>query len=117
MELKDLNLSVKDIPWTEFIGGGLLFSIVKIVSEKISDVRIASIVAAFPIGLFVSLIIDKSKREKYSYEYVINLFVIMMVSLIYHFLLVNKFSIYICVGVSMFMWTIINVLRLKFTNI
>ena len=117
MELKDLKLGIKDIPWKEFFGGGILFSIVKLVSKNINDIRIASLVGAFPVGLILSLIIDRSKLNKYSYEYIINLFVILTISLIYHFLLINDFSIYVCVGISISIWAIINFLRIKYTTI
>jgi hypothetical protein len=118
MELKDLKLGIKDIPWTEFIGGGILFSLIKIISDRISDVRIASIVASFPIGLITSFIIEKSKREKYSYEYIINLIIITVVAFVYHFLLSSdKYSIYTCIGVSMLFWIIIQTIKVKYTTI
>ena len=118
MELKDLQLGIRYIPWTEFVGGGLLFSLIKIISEKISDVRIASIVASFPIGLITSFIIEKSKREKYSQLYIVNLCVLIVVASVYHYLLANvKLSIYVCIAIALLCWIIINFLKLKFTNL
>ena len=82
MALKDFHF-----PWVQFIIGGVLFSLIKIISERVSDVRIASIVAAFRIGLISSFMIEKDKRAKYVFSYSINLCVLLIVAGIFLILL------------------------------
>ena len=106
------------LPWVEFIIGGVLFSLIKIISDRVTDVRIASIVAAFPIGLITSFMIEKDKRAKYVFSYSINLCVLLIVAGIYHILLSKtELSIFISIGISLLCWLIINVLKTKFTKL
>ena len=117
MELKDLKLGIKAIPWKEFVGGGILFSSIKIISENIKDVRIASIAASLPIGLISTLLIEKSKRINYSKDYLVNVLIIGAVALSFYYLMIFNISIYISIFISIIVWVVINVLRIKYTTI
>lgn len=102
------------IPWIEFSIGGVLFALIKYLSVNISDIRISSIVAAVPIGLISVLLIDKKSAKDYSYSYIINVVILFIASVLFYLFISLGWHIYLCLIVSLSLWIILHIIRLKF---
>lgn len=107
------SLIFSDIPWIEFSIGGVLFALIKYLSENVSDVRISSIVAAVPIGLISVLIIDKRSVKDYSYSYIINVVILFFASILFYLFIGLGWHIYLCLTVSLSLWVVLHIIRLK----
>jgi hypothetical protein len=70
-----------------FIIGGLLFTGIKYTSSNVENIKLASMIAAFPLGLLSSYIIPQNKLNKYVISYFINLFILLLVISLFYILL------------------------------
>ena len=105
------NFSIK-----EFLIGGLLFSSIKYSADNISDIRISSMMAAFPIGLLSSLLIHDKKIQVYSQSYMKSIFILLITSVIFYLLhTYTGLHRHFVLIISIFVWAIINYVNIKFT--
>jgi len=109
------EVSIKDLLNKEFIIGGILFSLIKYTSNNVDDIRISSMVAAFPIGLISSLLIADKKIQGYSLSYVKSIFILLLVSVVFY-LLNNLTDLhrYITLILSIICWIVINLYDIIF---
>jgi uncharacterized membrane protein (GlpM family) len=118
MLIRGFHLKSTTFPWTQFLIGGILFTLIKIISDNVPDIRIASIVAAFPIGLLASLIIVSNEREKYSFSYMISIGVLLLVAIIYYMLIkLTTLPNTISLGIAVICWIVINIVKTTYTTI
>ena len=110
------QLSVKDFPIKEFIIGGVLFSLIKYTADNVADIRISSMVAAFPIGLLSSFLLADKKIQVYSLSYVKSIFILILISIVF-FLLHSLTDLhrYINLILSILLWIVINFMIIHFT--
>jgi len=110
------QLSFKDLSIKEFIIGGVLFSLIKYTADNVSDIRISSMIAAFPLGLLSSLLIADKKILPYSLSYVKNIVILLAVSTVFYLLnaLTNLHRHYKLL-ISIIFWVVINYMILSFT--
>lgn len=110
------QLSVKDLSIKEFLIGGLLFSVIKYTADNVADIRISSMIAAFPIGLLSSLLIADNKIQVYSLSYTKSISILLLTSIVFCLLhsytdLHRHFNLII----SIIFWLLINSLVINFT--
>ena len=100
----------------EFLIGGILFSAIKYSADNIDDIRISSMIAAFPIGLLSSLLIHDKKIRVYSQSYMKSISILLLSSFAFY-LLHNYTSLHrhINLTLSILVWVIVNYLIIKFT--
>ena len=96
-----------------FIIGGILFVTIKYLSLNIENIKYASMIAAFPLGLISSYLILDNKLENYVVAYNINISILLLSAIIFHTLLKymsrNKSLIS-----SIIFWLIINLIYIHF---
>jgi len=98
----------------EFIIGGILFSAIKYSSDNISDIRISSMMAAFPIGLLSSLLISDKKIHIYSKSYTKSIFILLITSIMFYLMhYYTSLHRHLVLIISIFLWAIINYTVLK----
>ena len=110
------NLSIKDFSIKEFMIGGVLFSIIKYTSDNVDDIRISSMVAAFPIGLLSSFLLADKKIQVYSLSYVKSIFILLLTSIVFYLLhsftdLHRHYNLIL----SIFVWIVINYMIISLT--
>ena len=110
------QLSVKDFSIKEFLIGGLLFSVIKYTADNVADIRISSMIAAFPIGLLSSLLIADKKIQVYSLSYTKSISILLLTSIVFYLLhsytdLHRHFNLIL----SFIFWLLINSLVINFT--
>ena len=106
-------MKLNDFPIKEFIIGGILFSLIKYSADNISDIRVAAMIAAAPIGLISSLLIVDKKIKIYSSSYMMNNGVLFITALgFYYFHRYTKLHRHINLILSVLFWTIVNLLIL-----
>lgn len=102
-------------PIKEFLIGGILYSAIKYTSDNVSDIRISSAIAAFPIGLLSSILINDKSIKKYTKSYMINVFFMLITAFLFY-LLSNYTSInrYLALIISFLCWMMINIFNVLF---
>ena len=70
-----------------FIIGGLLFTGIKYTSTSVENIKLGSMIAAFPIGLFSSYMILDHKLNDYVISYFINLLILLLIIPLFYILL------------------------------
>ena len=71
-------------PIKEFLIGGILYSAIKYSSDNVSDIRVSSAIAAFPIGLLSSILINDKFIKKYTKSYMINVFFLLITAFLFY---------------------------------
>ena len=100
----------------EFLIGGLLFSAIKYSADNISDIRISSMMAAFPIGLLSSILIHDKKIQMYSKSYAISIFILLITSVVFYLMhYYTSLHRHLVLIISIFLWAIINYSVIKLT--
>jgi hypothetical protein len=92
-----------------FMIGGLLFTGIKYTSSNVENIKVASMIAAFPIGLLSSYMIPTLKLNNYVKAYIINLVIVLLTAPLFYILLKytsrNKALI-----LSILFWSILNII-------
>jgi|TARA_B110000914_G_C15351176_1_gene393987 hypothetical protein len=110
------NLSIKDFSIKEFIIGGVLFSLIKYTANNVDDIRISSMIAAFPIGLLSSLLISDKKIKDYSLSYATSIFILLLTSIVFYLLhALTELQRPINLILSILFWIVINFMIIHFT--
>ena len=111
-----LNQLVKGFSIKGFLIGGVLFSLIKYTADNVADIRISSMVAAFPIGLLSSFLLADKKIQVYSLSYVKSIFILLLTSIVFYLLhsFTNLHRHYNLI-LSIFFWIVINYMILSLT--
>jgi hypothetical protein len=96
-----------------FIIGGMLFVTIKYLSLNINNVKYASMIAAFPIGLISSYLILDNKLKNYVVAYNINILILLLSAVIFYILL-KYMSRDKSLILSIIFWLIINLIYIHF---
>jgi len=111
-----MTVNIPDIPWEQFIIGGVLFSLIKYASTKFKDIRIAGTIAAAPIGFMAILMVNKNKQTAYVKSYIISVCILILLYSLLWLLLTMKVNIYLAIIISLIGWIGISVFKIKFTT-
>ncbi len=90
-----------------FLMGGSLFVLIKYLSTHV-NIKYSSFIAAFPIGLLTSLLILNNNLINYSYNYSVNVLILLIAAVAQYVLLISTSSRYLSLIVSLLIWAIIN---------
>tara|TARA_Y100000992_G_C21055877_1_gene391792 strand:+ start:229 stop:552 length:324 start_codon:yes stop_codon:yes gene_type:complete len=102
-------------PIKEFLIGGVLFSAIKYSTDNIQDIRVSSMIAAFPVGLLSSLLINNKKIKGYSKSYMVSISILFLTSIAFYLLhYYTGLNRYINLLLAIFIWSIVNYLNIEF---
>ena len=96
-----------------FIIGGILFVTIKYLSLNIENIKYASMLAAFPLGLISSYLILDHKLKNYVVAYNINIVILLLSAILFHTLL-EYTSRDTSLIFSIIFWLIINLIYIHF---
>ena len=96
-----------------FIIGGILFVTIKYLSLNIKNIKYASMIAAFPLGLISSYLILDNKLKNYVVAYNINIVILLLSAILFHSLL-EYTSRDTSLIFSIIFWLVINLVYILF---
>ena len=99
-----------------FLLGGLLFVTIKYLSMNYANIKYASTIAAFPIGLLSSYIITDNRVQKYAKSYCLNILVLLVCSII-HYNLLNILSRNMALLLSIIIWMGLSIFLVEYKYI
>tara|TARA_Y100001970_G_scaffold271509_1_gene367016 strand:- start:940 stop:1272 length:333 start_codon:yes stop_codon:yes gene_type:complete len=100
-----------------FFIGGFTVSGIKYISS-IADPAYAAILGALPIGLLTSITLKKVNIvDHYIENYAVMSFILLLAALIYHILIMNKVPLNVAYAITIIIWMILAILKVKFIKL
>ena len=90
-----------------FIIGGSLFVLIKYLSMNV-DIKYSSFIAAFPIGLLTTMLIVNNKLMNYSYNYSVNVLILLIAAICQYLLLSFTNMRYLSLFIALIIWGVVN---------